>query len=191
MTTIITRLYSTESAAQAVVAALDAAGVAAESITVLTSADTGAMMAARVPQARAAGYASHMTGGQALVVAAVGFNPVGAVRKAIKIMDRTASLAGADDYIVEYPDAVMKNNLLAGNPLVMSNSYSKPPHGHIFGANPVMSSPTKTSAMRGTRHMSRAFWPMKLVATPECKSSAWAGGGLMSSMFGLPTLIRR
>ena len=195
MTTLITRLYADAETAQSVAAALVGGGIDAASITVLGTADASAMMAARVSAASAAVYAAAMTPGQALVVVEVGFNPVGAARKAMKIVGRTPSVAcclqDEDAYIAEFADPSFANHVLPGAPLMMSNCFARLPHGHIFGTNPVIHSRERTSAMRGGGYMSRVFWPMKLVSTPKTRTSAMSGGMLMSSMFGLATLYRR
>ena len=92
MTTIITRLYADDATAQSVVAALVRGGIDADSITVFHSADAATLKAARVDATAAAAYAAALIGGRALVLAEVGFNPIGAARKAIKIVGRTPSV---------------------------------------------------------------------------------------------------
>lgn len=195
MTTIITRLYADDATAQSVVAALVNGGLDADSIQVIKAADPAAMIAARIDPAAAAAYAAAMTGGQALVVVEAGFNPVGAARKAMKIVDRTPAIkcgvADENAYVVELPDPAFANRVMAGAPLLMTNRFARLSHGHIFGSNPVMASPTKTSAMRGGAYMSKMFWPMKLVSESKTKTSAIHGGKLMSSMFGVSLLYRR
>ena len=195
MTTIITRLYADTATAHAVAAALVAGGIDAGDVTVIASADTGAMKAARVNLASAAKYAAAMTGGQALVVAEVGFNPVGAARKATKIVGRTASIdcgvADEEMYEQESVDPAYANRVMKGAPLLMTNPFARPSHGHILGANPVLPSRPRTSAMRGGGYMSRMFWPMKLVSAPRTSTSAIRGGKLFSQMFGLAMLYRR
>ncbi|MES2143933.1 MAG: hypothetical protein V4516_06145 [Pseudomonadota bacterium] len=71
----------------------------------------------------------------------------------------------------------------------MSNPHSRPSHRHILGSNPIIAGKPRTSAMRGGAYMSRFFWPMKLVSASRERSSAIPGGGLVSSLFGLPTVI--
>jgi hypothetical protein len=194
MTTIITRLYSDEAAAAAV-AALVQGGVGAEGIRSIPAGEgaMAAMRAARVSAGAAAAYAGAMRAGQTLVVAEVGFNPVGAARRAMKILARHPSvdvgLMTEDEYIEEIAEVETTGTVISGGKLVMSNPFARPSHGHILGANPLLPSRTGTSAIRGGGHMSKAFWPMKLVSS-KSSSSAMSGTWLLSNLFGLPTIIR-
>jgi hypothetical protein len=152
-----------------------------------------AMKSARVADASAAAYGKAMQAGHSLVVVEAGFNPVGAARKAMKILAKHPSvdvgLASEDDYIEEIADVSNRGTLMAGNPLVMSNNFARPPHGHILGSNPISPSRPRTSAIAGGAYMSKAFWPMKLV-TSKTTNSAMSGTWLLSSLFGLPTIIQ-
>jgi hypothetical protein len=198
MTTIITRLYADQAAARAVVNALLQKGQDEDTIDVITRDSLGgaeaAMKAARVPAASAAAYARAMSGREALLVVAAPFNPVGAAREAIQVVNKSPAikvgLADEDAYIREYPTVVRSGNVLAGHPLVMSNPHNRPSHGHILGSNPISASRPRTSAIRGGAYMSRFFWPMKLVSAHKEKTSAIRGGFLFSSMFGLPTVTK-
>ncbi len=198
MTTIITRLFpDAAAAAQAVVAALANGGINADAILVILAAANGgadaAMKAARV-SATAAAYGKAMKTGKALLIVQLGFNPAGAARTAIKIVNRHASihvgLADEDEDAQEYPSMEHGGSVMNGAPL-LSNPFARAPHGHIFGANPVMQSRPRTLAIRGGAHMSKVFWPMKLVSQPRAGRSAIAGGGLMSDRLGIATLLRR
>lgn len=198
MTTIITRLYSDPSAANAAMAALVNSGQDEDTIHIITVSTAGgagaAMKAARIGTVSAAAYVRAMTGDQALLVVQAPFNPIGTARNAVKILNRHPAMnVGLDDedvYLREYPTVQASNNLLANNPLLMSNPFRRLPHGHIFGNDPIIHSKPRTSAMRGGGFMSRFFWPMKLVTTPKRGSSAIRGGFLVSSMFGLPLLTK-
>jgi hypothetical protein len=191
MTTIITRLYADDATAQSVVAALVAKGIDEDSIQVIGSADIAAIKAANVDATSAAAYSAAMTGGQKLVVVEVGFNPQGAARKAIKTVSRTPSinvgLSSEDNYIEESLDPAFANSVMDGSPLLLTNSFVRLPHGHIFGSNPVIHSRPRSSAIRGGAYMV----PMTRISTPKTKSSAIRGGKLISSLFGLGTLYHR
>lgn len=198
MTTIITRLYSDSSAAAAAKASLLGYGLEEDVIHIITADVSGgaaaAMKAARVTAQSAKAYLAAMTGGQALLVVQAPFNPVGTARAAIKVLRKHPALnVGLEDedvYLREYPDARHANRVMKGGPLLMSNAFSRPSHGHILGSNPILESKPRTSAMRGGGHMSKAFWPMKLVSAPRQSSSAIRGGKLFSAMFGLPLLTK-
>lgn len=195
MTTIITRLYADPATAHAVAAFLVAGGLDEDDVTVITSANLAAMKAARVDKGSAAKYAAAMTGGQALVVAQAGFNPVGAARKAIKIIGRTASIncgvVDEDDYQPEIIDLAYASSVMDGAPLLMTNKFARLSHGHIFGSNPVLPSRPRTSAIRGGGYMSKSFWPMKLVSNGRKSTSVIKGGRLFSESFGLSLLYQR
>jgi hypothetical protein len=199
MTTIITRLYADVATARGVAHALTAQGHAAETIDVIARDGAGdmadRMRAARVSPATAAAYAGAMGAGQALVVVRAPFAPMGAARNAMKVMDRTGSikvgLATENEYIREEPDLVRAGSILADHPLVMSNPHRSLPHGHILGSNPISAPRERRSAIAGGRHMSRMFWPMRLVSAHAKEgTSAIRGGWMFSSMFGIPTIWR-
>ena len=194
MTTIMTRLYS-DDAAGAAVAALASGGIDADMVRVIPAGAgaAAAMKSARVDDFNAAAYGKALQAGQSLVVVEVGFNPVGAARKAMKIMARHPSinvgLASEDDYIAEIADTNTRGSVMEGSPLVMSNTFARPAHGHILGSNPISPSRPRTSAIAGGAYMSKAFWPMKLVSSKTTKS-AMSGTWQLSSLFGLPTIIQ-
>lgn len=198
MTTIITRLYADQAAARAVVNRLLQKGQDESTIDVITRDTVGgpeaAMQSARVPAASAATYAAAMKGREALLVVAAPFNPLGTAREAIRTVNDSPALrvgVGDEDYYIR--EAVRSENsgsVLTNHPLIMSNPHSRLSHGHILGSNPIIASKPRNSAIRGGAHMSRFFWPMKLVSAPKEKTSAIRGGFLFSSLFGIPTIIR-
>ena len=197
MTTIISRLYSDPAAARAVADALLKEGHDADTIRVITAGANAAdaMKHARLSNSAAAAYAKAMTSGQALLVAQVGFTPIGAARNALKTVGRHPSIdvgvADQDRYIREAGSMVQEGRVLTTHPLVMSNPFRKASHGHIIGTNMLSPSRKRTSAMPGGGHMSKAFWPMKLVSQQGKRSSVIPGGRLFSSMLGLPLLFGR
>lgn len=198
MTTIITRLYSDPSAANAAMADLLSNGQGKATLQIITASTAGgaaaAMKAARVSAAAAAAYGRAMTGDQALLVVQAPFNPIGTALNAIKVLrDHPAMNVGLDDedvYLREYPTVQYSNRVMTHHPLLMSNPFRRLPHGHILGNNPIIRGKERTSAIRGGAYLSRYFWPMKLVSTPKPRSSAIRGGFLFSSLFGLPLLMR-
>lgn len=194
MTTLITRLYS-DVAAAAAVAALTQGGIERDGIHIIPAGEgaMAAMRAARVSAVAAAAYGSAMQAGQTLVVAEIGFNPVGAARRAMKILARHPSvavgLASEDEYIAESAELETTGMVIKGGKLMMSNPFARPSHGHILGANPVIRGRVSTSAIRGGAYMSKTFWPMKLVSR-KSSNSAMSGTFLVSNLFGLPTILR-
>ncbi len=199
MTTIITRLYADVATARGVANALMAQGHGQDTIDVIARDGAGdmagRMRAARVSPTAAAAYAGAMSGGQALVVVRAPFAPMGAARNAMKIVNRTPSvkvgLADEDVYVREDPRIVRSGLVMTDHPLFMTNPHRSLPHGHILGSNPILAPRTRRSAIAGGKHMSRLFWPMRLVsARAKQGTSAIRGGWLFSSMFGIPTTLR-
>lgn len=199
MTTIITRLYPTQSAANAARASLLEKGQNEDTIQIILGGNAeeaaAAMKAARVSTASSAAYLQAMKGKQALLVVQAPFNPIGTAQRAMRVLQKhpalDVGLADEDVYLREYPDARFSNSIMKDHPLFMSNSYSGLSHGHVLGSNPIIRSKPRTSAMRGGGHMSRMFWPMKLLSQPKERNSAMRGGMLFSSLFGLPLLTSR
>lgn len=198
MTTIITRLYPDVTAAQAVVAALTGSGHNPATIEVITrdgpAAATDRMRAARVPSSSAAAYTPAIAEGRALLVVNAPFAPMGTARHAIKTVNRfpalSVGLADEDVYIREDPKVETSGKILSGKTFFMSNPYRSASHGHIFGSNPISPSKPRTSAIRGGAYMSTKFWPGKLLSAPKPRDSVIRDGWLVSSMFGLPMIIR-
>jgi hypothetical protein len=198
MTTIITRLYADEAAAQTVVAALLNEGHRTSYIDVITrhgGGDVAARMgAALVSRAAVAAYLEPVNEGRALVVVRAPFAPIGTALNAIRTVNLYPSIpVGLDDedtYIREQPKVELSGKILTRHPLFMSNPFRNLPHGHILGSNPIIASRERTSAIRGGAYISTKFWPMKLLSSQKERHSVIRGGFLFSSIFGLPTVIR-
>jgi hypothetical protein len=196
MTTIITRLYKDVATAQGVASALTSAGHDAATVDVISRDGAGEaearMIEARVPVASAAAYAPGVAKGAALLVVRAPFAPMGTARHAIRVVNKTPAmsvgLADEDVYIREQPKIETSGKVLQGTVFYMSNTHRNLPHGHILGSNPILPARPRTSAIPGGRHMSKMFWPGKLLSPQRERSSAIRGGWLISSIFGIPTL---
>ncbi len=197
MTTIITRLYADSKTAQSVASALLEAGHATGNIDIIAKGEAGTLAArlkaARVTAQAAAAYASHIESGASLLVVRAGFNPVGAARHAIRTCNKFASinvgLASEDVYLREHAAPRLSGTVQTDHPYYMSNPYRRMTHSHILGSNPIIASRPRTSAIRGGAYMSKMFWPMKLIST-KTATSAMSGTFLLSSLFGMPTIIK-
>ncbi len=198
MTTIITRLFEDNGAAQQAVNDLLGRGHREDYIDIITRDGSGALTerirAARVGPSAAAAYASHVSQGRALVVVQAPFNPIGAARHAMRVLDGHPSLkigvANENEYIREDAQVELSGSVLRDHPLFMSNKHRPTAHGHVLGGDPIIRGKTKTSAIRGGAYMSTKFWPMKLLAPSKVKTSAKNSDGQMSKLFGIPTIIR-
>lgn len=194
MTTIITRLYPDQAAAQAATNSLLAKGQAADTISIIAGGKEAAdaMKAARVPAASAAKYTKAMGAKHALLVIEAPFSPIGTALTAIRTLYKhpalDAGVADEDYYLREHASPDYANSIMSDHPMMMSNPFRRLTHGHIFGDNPISPSKPRTSAIRGGAYMSKMFWPMKLVSQSAPRQSAIRGGRLFSSMFGIPLL---
>jgi hypothetical protein len=199
MTTIITRLYPDVAAAQTVAKALRAEGDQFSSISILTRDGDGTLADrlhdAMVSGGAAAAYSGPMGEGRALLVVNAPFAPMGTALNAIRTVSRfpaiNVGLADEDRYIRDEPDVELSGRVFTGRKFFMSNPNMRLPMGHILGSNPIIHSGPRTSAIRGGAYMSTKFWPMKLLSKPKEGTSAIRGTWLFSSIFGIPTLIKR
>lgn len=92
MTTIVTRLYESETQASAVVARLTGDGFPASTYDVLTTKDKAAMEAAGLSADAAGAYNKAMKAGNAMLVVRAPFTPFGAARAAIAAADSQAAI---------------------------------------------------------------------------------------------------
>ena len=202
MTTIITRLYPTTTAAHAVADALMQAGHQSSYVDIIDHADMGAMAAARVSDSAAAAYAKAMTGGQALLVIRAPFSPVGAANSAKAVVGRYASIdagvAHEDSYVREQADGQRFLSILKNHPRFLSQDIG-PGKGRTrgtvssaFGAQLLVPNKTSRSVTADGTHISTKFWPMRLVSVNKTKRSVIAGGGHpLSKLLGMAVISRR
>lgn len=197
MTTIITRLYPSGAAAKAAVDDLLSRGHSEDYVHILTRDGSGSvterLRAARVSPDAAAAYAGPVSEGKVLVVVQAPFNPIGAARHAIRVLDLhpalDVGLANENDYIREDARPDVSGGILRDHPLFMSNKHRETTHGHILGSNPVLPSKPRASAIRGGAYISTTFWPMKLLSPAKVKTSARNSDWQLSRMFDIPTII--
>lgn len=193
MRTIISRLYSDASAANAAHGALrEKNRIGAENMTIVGSdaMNVGAAIrSAGVPETNAAAYEQHMSEGRALLVVRA---PYGAARRAMETLAGFEAISiGLENENVYVSPSSTGGSVITSHPLLASNPFAKLPHGPVFGKNPVIHSPTKSSAISGGAYMSKWFMPLPLLSRSKTKSSAISGGKLFSAMFGMPTTTRK
>ncbi|WP_431298906.1 hypothetical protein [Tabrizicola sp. BL-A-41-H6] len=197
MTTIITRLYPSSAAAKAAVDDLLGRGHSEDYIHILSREGKGTvtqrLRSARVSPEAAAAYAGPVADGKVLVVVQAPFNPIGAARHAIRVLDKHPSLdvgvANENEYIREDARIEVSSSILRDHPLFMSNKHRPTTHGHILGSDPIIHGKTKTSAIPGGAYMSTKFWPMKLLSPSREKTSARNSEWQLSRLLDLPTII--
>ncbi len=191
MTTLITRLYASEKAADTMADKLYWKGFPRRSLQVVTGSDKAAvqerLMRAHVPADSAAIYAEHVAGGTALLLIGATYKPLGAARIA---RDMTAKsdvmdVAGVVDEtrVPDQPDHAP--SVLKDHPRFLSMGISAKRNliSDQLGLRTLSPRRERRSAIRGGRFMSRAFWPMKLVSQNRNAHSAISGGKFMSKAF--------
>lgn len=194
MTTIVSRLYASKSKAQAVADALHAEGFPAAIVDVIEAGagDTAAAIrAARVPAASAAIYAGQMSaGGKALVVCRAPFNPIGAARLAMQIVDAhdplRSGVADENAYVSEAARSDLYLSVLTDHPrffsmdMIPGADLARGLISNAFGI-PLLSRGRRADlAMRGGGYMSTKFLPFPLLTRGRRANSAIAGGRLIT-----------
>lgn len=189
MTTVVSRLYDQVETAKRVADQLRAEGFPESCLSIVTSADAAALMAARIPAAAATGYAAKMQPGQAVFVCRAPFTPFGAARRAMDLADGMPAIAGANSYIREQArPAEHINSVLSSHPTLMTRDDYVGSGWAEFRASHLFGWPTYTrrreepkNLITRSRPMSAAFWPGKLLSDKPRKSRVIAGGRLMLS----------
>ena len=143
-------------------------------------------------------FAVHVAKGAALVVAQAPFNPVGAARHAMRVLDRhpsiNAGVANENEYLREQPRVEVGNSILRSHPLFMLNKLAGLKHGTVsgaFGLRTLSPRKARTSAMAGGGFMSKMILPFPLLSRPKDRTSAMRGTWTLSGMFGIPMILRR
>jgi hypothetical protein len=196
MATIISRLYKDAATAAAVVAALRGQGYPADTIDLIAGGDGS------VKDRIAAAYADRIATGKALVVARVGFAPIGAARNAMQIVDGFDPLHVTGAVGDEYVEDPLRNDLLLsilpGHPRFLTPDLP-PAQGSgyglmsdAFGLRLLSPDRPHRSAMRGGGYMSTRILPFPLLTRQRPHRSAIHGGGTpLSTLLGLPLVSRR
>ena len=198
MTTIITRLYPDNATAAMVAGQLTGAGFSAGDMDIISGHGAeAAIRAARGSASTAAAYAPAIESGQTLLLARVGFNPVGAARRVTEIMDATPSikvgLARESEYVREKLNSQHWNSVLTDHPRFFSKdleAIDARMRGRVsdaFGFRSIIRNVNKTSAVGRSGHI----LPMSTVTTPREKTSAIRGGMRFSDLIGWRTVSIR
>lgn len=183
MTTIITRLYETQSEAESVTAALAADGFPADSYDIITQTGASSAMeaieGAEVPRASAELYAQALTAQRALVVVRAPEVPFGAARNAVIAVDEISSLdAGVENenvFVSPTPRRELRISVFDNHPRFMTSIYQ------IIGYNAA-----------GRREKGTLGFPTLLHRRRPASDSIVAGGMLaFRTLFPAQTLIRR
>ena len=223
MTTLLTRLYANETVAHDAMDRLFRAGFPRHVMRVIAARANegrdGAMARiarSRVPERAASVYAEGVASGNALLVVAATYKPLGARKIGVKVLEGTDDLPTnleQQDFKVaterDHAPRVLKDHPRfltpspdpdhVGGPLSDQFGFSMVSAmrrrtsateggGHILPFGNLMTRRSANSAMKGGGFMSRAFWPMKLITNKPRRSSVIRGGGTpFSRLFGLRT----
>lgn len=206
MTTIITRVYKDEAAAQGVAEALRTAGHPAGAISLIAKGQGDIeqqLASARVPAQAVAAYAKAVKGGKALVVARAEITPFGAARNARQVMDahEPITIAGAvPEHIADGPAAsnARAPSILADHRRFLSTDMDpgrKKPHRFFsdsLGFRLLSDrKPAEGTVMKGGAFMSQRFWSGPLLKKEPRKSSVMPGAPYMSQSFWPAKLVTR
>ena len=196
MTNVITRLYADTTKAEAVANRLRWEGFPRNSVRVISAdgGDDGAIRArlsrADVNDAIIGAYASKLADGGAALVIQATYKPLGAARIAREIVAKSDAIDGAsefnDYYMPDRPDHAP--SVLKDHPRLMTlplepEDYRGGPISRELGIRLLSPRKSRNSAIRGGRHISKAFWPMPLVSKGRRATSAMSGGRHMSRAF--------
>lgn len=196
MTTVITRLYADQNAAEAVARRLRFEGFPGNAVQVISAggmdrdALVDKMSRAMVPGEAAAGYAGKVEGGNSLLVIRATYRPLGAAQIARDTVARSPALDSGvtpeESWVKDGPDhapSVLKDHPRLMTLPIEPEDYRPGLISEQLGI-PLLSRPkARTSAIRGGRHVSKAFWPMPLVTRNRKANSAMHGTRHMSKAF--------
>ncbi|MDP5084097.1 MAG: hypothetical protein NWQ23_01665 [Yoonia sp.] len=189
MTTILTRLFSDQSAAQSAADRLYFKGIPRRDIKVIAGSENAdaRMARAEVHETAMGPYGAALAAGHAVLVVRATYKPLGAARIARDVLSKRETIDTGkvmDDFSVPFkPDrapSVMKDH-----PHMLSLP-GFAPRGHVsaaFGLPLLKQHRTKRSAMSSGKRASRMFWPMPLLKSKSGSKSAIHGGRHMSQMF--------
>lgn len=196
MTTVITRLYADKAQAEKVANRLHWEGFPRNAVRVI-SADggdqdvtKGRLARADVNEAVVGDYASQVVSGASALIIQATYKPLGAARIAREIVEKSGALDAPseynDYYMPERPDHAP--SVLKDHPRFMTlplepEDYRGGPISRELGIPLLSRHKQRNSAIRGGRHVSKAFWPMPLVSRGRTAKSAIRGGAYMSKMF--------
>lgn len=191
MTTVISRLFPDEAAAQGAVDQLIKKGVPRRACDIFgagTDADT--LSKAMVHADATSAYTSAMQSGRTLVVVRATYKPLGVARLTREMLAEHGGMETAgitEDHFVPGTGArTRKLSILEDHPRLLTSIYEmevRVPITGTAGANMLRPHKAKRSAMSGGRYMSRMFWPGKLISQKHRSSSVIRGGRYMSRMF--------
>lgn len=202
MTTIITRLFASEEAAQRVANKLHWEGFPKRAYRVIpaSAGSDAAAMEDRLKRAgvdpdAAAAYAGKLGDGGAVMVIHATYKPLGAARIAREILGRAETVdVGSvnDDFYV--PDGPQRaSSVLKDHPRIMTLPIGEEeiPRGPVTERFfPLLKAHKEgRSVMDSDRRMSRAFWPMPLVIRGRESHSVISGGKHMSTTFWPMALV--
>ncbi len=196
MTTVITRLYADEEAAQRTARRLRFEGFPGNAVQVISAAgldrDTllSRMDRAMVPDEAARGYVDKVSAGNSLLVIRATYKPLGAARIARETVASSPALASGvspeESWVKDPPDhapSVLKDHPRFMTLPIEPEDYRPQLISRELGIPLLSRHKEKRSAISGGRFMSKAFWPMPLVTRKRKANSAMSGTRHMSRMF--------
>jgi hypothetical protein len=202
-TTLITKLYATPEAADAVRKDLSWRGFPPYQMRVFTKrkGDTGKALAAKmaenhVASAAATAYAKKVMSGGALLVVMADYRPLNALRIAREVIgdsEPVESGVAEEEYKID-PGKDHAPSIFRHHPHILTTRREDsepwtPRFTEQMGWPLLSSKPRRSSVISGGRFMSKRFWPGALLRTKPRRSSVFSGGRYMSKRFWPMPLI--
>ena len=189
MTTIITRLFPDEAAAQSAVDRLIFKGIPKRECEIVLGGDhvETRLADAQVHATAIEAYRKKLEAGHAAVVVRTTYKPLGAARLTREILDQRETIDAGDvtnDFFVRSKPQ-KATSVLKDHPHFLSLPGIASP-GLITGGMglPMLSDRgAGRSLMRGDKRMSQLFWPMPLISRKRRSLSIIPGGRQMSKAF--------
>lgn len=187
MTTVISRVYADEAAADGVITQLKQAGFPSALFDKLPSGSpAGAIEATRVAPETARCYEEMLTDGATLVVVRVLLTPLGAARAAMRILDAAgplpADVATENLYIREKAgkSLSLSQRILRDGPLLLTDPerVHRGEPGVLAAILWTILPPVRgrTPSQFGKPFLSSRFWPQPLLSTEPREITAIRGG---------------
>ncbi len=187
MTTVITRMFEDETAAERAAKYLVLKGLPENAVEVIAGGDpeslTDDLRKARVHEDAIAPYADSIAKGHAALIVRATYIPLGAPRITRDILARRQTVDMGDvmeeHYFTDPPER--KKSILSHHPRFLT--------ARIRGGGPVMGPKTvirgrkATSAVGKNKRASRFFWPQPLLSKKERRIKVYRGGRYMSKAF--------
>lgn len=187
MTTVITRIFADEGAAEKTAKYIRLKGLPDSAVEVISGGDAKSLAddlrAACVHEDAVTAYADSIAKGNAALIVRATHIPLGAPRITRDILAKRDTVDMGDvmeeHYFTDPPEK--SKSILKQHPRFLTERIRG--GGPVMGPKTIIKNRQATSAVGKERHVSRLFWPMPLLSTKDRKISVYRGGRYMSKAF--------